>query len=181
MGLSGHGKETRMNGNTILIALGGAILIALYQIKQYQNFFKFIDAYKAQHKVDVRHTGRTGVDWSGLVVAAVLFAALSVYTFLNPDTGATTPQNFLLMAAVLLVIFGSSALTSGTNTKVYYTTEGFFLKGLFIPFSQIKGFERSQRGQVLRLTDDSTHIVTPQQVVGLDELRKQGFYKLDLD
>ena len=79
------------------------------------------------------------------------------------------------------MIFGSSALTSGTNTKVYYTTEGFFLKGLFIPFSQIKGFERSQRGQVLRLTDDSTHIVTPQQVVGLDELRKQGFYTLDLE
>lgn len=31
------------------------------------------------------------------------------------------------------------------------------------------------------MKDGSTHILSPQQVVGLDELRKQGFYKLDLD
>ena len=168
-----------MSGNTILIALGGAILIALYQVKQYQDFFKFMDAYKAQHKVEVQHTARGGVDWSGLIVALLLFAALTAYTFLKPGA-VVSPQNFLLMVAVLAIIFGSSAFTSGMSNQIFYTPEGFFLKNQFISFSQIKGFERSQKGHLLRLKDNSTQVLTPQQVLALDELRKQGFYKLDL-
>ena len=169
-----------MSGNTILIALGGAILIALYQVKQYQDFFKFMNAYKAQHKVEVQHTARGGIDWSGLIVALVLFAVLAAYTFLKPGS-VVSPQNFLLMVAVLAIIFGSSAFTSGMSNQIFYTPEGFFLKNQFIPFARIKGFKRSQKGHLLRLKDGSTHILSPQQVVGLDELRKQGFYKLDLD
>ena len=167
-----------MDGKVILIALGGAILIALYQWKQYQDFLKFMDAYKAQHKVEVRRTGRGGIDWSSLTVALLLFAALAAYTFLSPNA-VTSPRSFLLMVVVLIIIFGSSALTSGMSNQIYYTPTGFFLKDQLIDFSRIKGFERSQKGHLVRLTDESPHVLTPQQLVGLDQLHKEGFFSLD--
>ena len=169
-----------MNGTTVLIALGGAILIALYQVKQYQDFFKFIDEYKTQHQVEVLSFGKAKIDFSGLLIALILLIALTVYTFLRPDSTAS-PQSLMLMAAVLAIIFGSSAFVSRMTQQIFYTQEGFFLKARFIPFDQIQGFERSQKGNLLRLKDNSTHILAPQQVIGLDELRKQGFYKLDLE
>lgn len=155
-----------------------AVLVTVLQLRQYHDFRKRITRYADESGESVQATELTSARIFGMFVPSLICLAVAVYILLVPDA-VEDRRTYLLLTAVLGIVFAGSALTCNMTQRLYYTRSGFFIREGFVPFREVKQVEANGRkADAILLQDGTRYTIARRQREALDELRRSGVCRL---
>lgn len=155
-----------------------AVLVTVLQLRQYHDFRKRITRHADESGESVQATELTSARIFGMFVPSLICLAVAVYILLVPDA-VEDRRTYLLLTAVLGIVFAGSALTCNMTQRLYYTRSGFFIREGFVPFREVKQIEANGRkADAILLQDGTRYTIARRQREALDELRRSGVCRL---
>lgn len=162
----------------LIFVVAVAVVVTALQLRQYHDFRKRIRLHAQERGEEIQATELPPMRVFGLFVPVLICIGVGVYILAVPDV-VDQPRNYLLLAAVLGIVFAGSALTCNMTQRLYYTRSGFFIREGFVPFREVKQVEANGRkADAILLQDGTRYTIARRQREALDGLRRSGVCRL---